>query len=499
MKPWKIFIVIVVNVFLMMSANVISELMSLSQRFEILADTISSSVETALTASTASEELFSDYAMDHYMTSFGYSLSDTSSDPDSMILTKAAIPVFPNGSAPYQAGIYGLYAKYGNDYKNVNYAGTPSSVATPSREEVFETLFGGLGTTYLKPTYSYVNTNRSVIQTFYSPTYRKYVNKDRSATEEFDLFYSRIGRYMPGKYYVKELDPTTYSYSIKEYTLPILSQMGLTYKYTGIDDISDENGHKVWESATESAKFTSDNLCQSVHIGKSANGGINSVYYFTPYSLGVTYVPIGVFKSTVLSVLDTRIKLRKLSGYTQGVTGAPDLKSAVQSATGCMESLNGNLHTASNGILNDGYVEYDLSSLKVKVDYFKVDFSTASSCKKTITKCVGIMPSDSSGAPSSASLSDLIDKTVERLNETDSGKKYGVDEDNYRLVARVSVKLKVHIPYESIIMQYRKLAMGVRRADEHGGFGLYDTSNPNLSHTSDGVWYTYTTYYANTR
>jgi hypothetical protein len=66
---------------------------------------------------------------------------------------------------------------------------------------------------------------------------------------------------------------------------------------------------------------------------------------------------------------------------------------------------------------------------------------------------------------------------------------------NGRIVARVSVKIKCHVPYKSSILQWMAQKTGTRHFD----IKSYDPEHFGVVDDSDGLWFKYTTYYCTSR
>ena len=67
-----------------------------------------------------------------------------------------------------------------------------------------------------------------------------------------------------------------------------------------------------------------------------------------------------------------------------------------------------------------------------------------------------------------------------------------------RIVAKVTVKLKVHVPYQSSILQwFRELTD--TDGNNHYDIRLWDEDADEADRNSNGVWFSYTTYTAISR
>jgi hypothetical protein len=175
--------------------------------------------------------------------------------------------------------------------------------------------------------------------------------------------------------------------------------------------------------------------------------------------------------------------------------------------------------TSSKNIINDGNVEYDLDTLQVKVDYKYVDFGIDSANNATIIS--GIFGQVSKASTENYQGSSSVDRllgnsgtaamraetlTMFRENDTSSNVsddefKNQYDKVKYgRIVAKVSVKIKVYIPYHSGVLQW--FCKNFRSGENHYGIKLYnyDTNGGTLTtDDEDGVWYQYTKYFIQSR
>ena len=516
MRVKSLAIVIVLNIFLMLFISVIYEYIDLSERFESIQNTVSSSFDSALRTSTASEELFSAQAQEQYISSYGYKLKNSGSYNE-RLLTHSSLILFKNGVA-YQANTYGLAQYYAVTGALPATAGDFQSSGYNSQtlNDVYQYMFGQIGQNYTDNSLLWANRNQNTIDKIsYSPEFSSIKANHRSVTNtDFADYYNNIGYSMRTKTTVKHKTEGTTPvydedgnylylnpgrYEIVEQDIPTLAQMGLDFN--SVDPITGKN----WNVLTD---YTNDNLCMSFHIGKQNNNynSPNSTYFLTPYSLGVTYVPVDVLKSTFVATLDTRVKLEKIS--SADITGK-SFANLVQEAEGCIGTnvyvgggATSQVHTLTGGeqIVNDGNVEYDLSSIQVKVDYFKVNFWDTANMN-IVTKIEG---SISGYDHASSSVNNLLAYTVGQVKATDTGRLYyqglGLNPDDYtsgeRLVARVSCRIKVHIPYHSSIIQWLCYKDG---SSNHYDVKMYNPATGGLDVSDDGVWYEYTTYYSNTR
>ena len=294
------------------------------------------------------------------------------------------------------------------------------------------------------------------------------------------------------------------------------------------------------DGTTVTAQVMTDNWGQVIKIGKRRTdvaGSARSNYFLSPYSLGVTYIPKDVVKETFIANLDTMCRLNKLaSGTTIDMTDT-DVVSTLNSATGCIKDGNGNetniypaggdvsqQHTvgANENIINDGMIEYDLNSVTMKVEYFVVDLWDTNNYKilNTAVGEVGKSYSEVSG------LVNKLTRNVENYRDNNTGYNFlngsvktykvgsrtanlaaGYERNQGRaLIARVSVRMKVHIPYTNALIQWGVYKHTHHSDVEHYDIKMYNADATNVSNfmdgivgTEDGLWYQTSTYYAVTR
>lgn len=184
-------------------------------------------------------------------------------------------------------------------------------------------------------------------------------------------------------------------------------------------------------------------------------------------------------------------------------------------------------------MINDGQIEYDLSTLRVKVDYTYKNFYDKDNAT-IAARLIGSMPGYtevSGGAHTQRVLNNSIltggtakekqqsvfKATVDGLRKQDTNVKYHynipVNADSVweggmastmgnvgtRVVAKITVRVKVYIPYKQLIMQLsRRLERPV--GENHLSVtSLQEGTGHNWDVGSDGVWYEYSTYRAISR
>lgn len=507
---WKsMLIIIVLNIFLMLGADVISEYLSLEERFQQLEQTIQTSLDLAIDSSVSSEELFSSTFQDKMVSSYGLAASSANS------MTASTITLFKDG-AWFQGNSYVL-ATYFNDNGEFPKNETQYNSVYGSRvdiKDIYEYLYGGVGEDYTNSALSWANRSDSTKALYASSTYGNFTHSaadgrkvndssynasGHASLDDFKSYFDNIGYRMTTTSTVKvkaddyDDDGTNRTrFNVEQRQFPTLAQMGL--KLSGFNEAD--------------ARMTADNFQSSYKIGKASVGKSKTVYYLTPYSLGVTYVPVSILKPMFIANLDTQVRLNKIS--SGDVKEEDDALKTLEEADGCVETSvykdlnNPQKHVVddSEWIVNDGNVEYDLNTASVKVDYFYVDFydNYNRDIVGRIEGCISGYNSD--GTKKGISQSALLDNTVQALKKSDTSYSYYKNKGQtdvmrgYRIVARVSCKIKVHVLYKSPIIQWAQYKFNDAK---HYDIRGWDAQSQNMYTDTDGTWYQYTTYYAVTR
>ena len=224
------------------------------------------------------------------------------------------------------------------------------------------------------------------------------------------------------------------------------------------------------------------------------------MYFLTPYSLGVTYVPKKVVKPIFIANLDSIVRLQKLSGASaETMTNGTYIVDAINSASECdkpdvftgVTFTQADHHTNYDNIISDGNVEYilDSDSVLFRIDYFLADFYSAS-YKNTAAKIEGSLTS------TGLSQADTLNQLGPRLRNSDTAKQV----DGTRIVAKVTVRMKVNILYQSSILQW----LSYKDWLANGATGEWHASikelNPSTGRVirdgNDGTWFQCSTYVA---
>lgn len=488
----------------MLCVSIFTEYATVTTRLQQLENTVSTSVETALDVSMASEELFTNKFMEkdwdgnQAVTSHGIQYNNKT------VNAFTQIRYYNKGGRMVTGSAY-LMSKYSDEngrgtvkfptsqgaYNSYVYQQTMGNTIESS-DVIYEWLFGGIGAIYGESNWYAVNeiTKKAA----------KSLGGNRTPNVEFKRFATNIG------YKVKTVTPvkqkTDDGFDVSAKVVPAIAQMGLEFGSLG------GTNYNIATSET-----ISDNFIMTKHIGKSRvqNGGESSRYYLTPYSLGVTYVPTEVFKPVLASHIQQMCLFGKLKDARSSVVDTFD------SGIGCITTnifSNGSNtpkeHSGdSSNIVNDGYVEYDLSTLKTKVDYTVVDFYDEAN-KEIVTKILGSRGAKNDYEDVDSVLSDTVTKLKNSDTMTSEMKAELGEEAGNRLVARITTKIKVHVPYNSSVLQWAD-EWFFNGSEKHYGIKLIENlrgsqsftdgelQGNSLVRTEDGIWYQYTTYRAISR
>ena len=495
--PRNILAILTLDIFIMLAVTVMMEYLNLAERFTMLENTVQIATDMALDTATASEEFFSE-SYQQYMTSTALAKHNVGK------VNLGASTILYRDNKWFNTNTY-ILSKFYEDKHRLpltkdeyeSYVSTERLREANSTAKIFKWLFGGTGHSYDDGNLSWANRSGSTGTALSSVG----MSGGRSATPEFKEFYDEIGHEIEQTGVVKYKTSSDTFTVVTDYTYPVLANMGL--KLAPVNEVTSE--------------YMTDNFCMSYHVGKKQNGRY-SVYFLTPYSLGVTYVPVKVFKPVFMANLDTMARLQKLAGGDVRDMSAVQLKDTLNSADECLPIdvfVNGqtqqeHIKDSSQTIVTDGLIEYDLSSTKVRVDYFIANFYNEA-YRNTVAKIEGAMPAyNNSGSLHSwyFSQDDLLKKTVNKLKSSDTTRRVssGMSArvgDGKRIVAKVTVKLKVYIPYQSSIIQWFAykdyLASGRQNANHYSVRTIDPTQGGSIIDTEDGTWYQYSTYIAITR
>lgn len=570
---WKsLFITIVLNIFLMLFASLLLEFNNLTDRFTALEDTISTSVDSALKLSVNSEEFFG-VDSQALLSSHSQNTKDIANKRklSSQIAiwnesTKSFDRINLYALANYYNTQTGTFAnKFPTTKDMINSAksilGDETNSSTHMTAKVFNWLYGGISQDYTNSSLSWSSKNTNKQSEYASISANRGANFGTSENRtqlnsNFKAWANGVGKtqYTVGILKTKAADDSS-TYELSTVAYPTVANMGLDL---GSYDISVEGADTVSANLNSvSSEYVNDNFVSSFKTGKSANYTnntlSNSIYFLTPQSLGITYIPPEVLKPSILANLLNTIHLNKISGSNGWKGDASNSASAdnINSAKGCISTdvytdggTTQQTHVLSSGedgcIYNDGNVEYDLNSVRCKVDYFSTDFSqgiTESSdspasadnqdeAYQTLytklagqlsgyTQSAGVVTSKNASAWGTAdkqkelrkkTLSSFLDEDKDTATYTG----YGSDEFNYadsltdsvrttRIVARVTTRIKVHIPYKSSILQWFCYRFKDGGSSGHYSIKLWDSKNGKVDKTNDGLWYSYTTYFMTSR
>ena len=573
-------IFIVLNIFLMLFSSVMFEYIDLEKRMNNITTVINEAGEAATNVSTASEELFSASYLP-YETSYGVTTAHCPIHKNKYTKVATNILLFDNAGNAHQVSTYALAYYYCCKGKIPETQAEFNDVYAIAREmtteDVYEFLYGESGTEFDK--LAWANKNNSVFQytkkehlehpehpdkplrrmnTADSNACRALgsMNQDSNyfVYNDFELYLKSVydAIYTSGYIKTKSNDYNS-NYTLSNYSYPVLMNMGLRTRSDNLDSIFYENtgvlsqspvSHtKKWNDMLDKASNeTNDYFSGSFHWGKtrqfgagqtSSKSGVTgnySKYFLTPNTLGVTYVPLSVVKPNFIGLLKTKVQLNKVSGGDGIQKG--EIQQIVTESIGCIdtdvydktqgvvanESEKHHVSSTEN-IINDGDIEYDLNSVRVKVEYFDCDFYNDNEINQVVSRIEGAVPnwknSDGSNYGKATGLflsqNENLHEIINRLKATDTRSNIVYDKDGNdgrgkRLVAKVTFRIKVHIPYHSSILQL--MCHKDRNSAHYDIRRFIPNSNdvvredPNANHAdmdNSGVWYQYTTYYSVTR
>ena len=573
MRVKSMLIFIVLNIFLMLFSSVMFEYIDLEKRMNNITTVINEAGEAATNVSTASEELFSASYLEHE-TSYGVTTAHCPIHKNKYTKVATNILLFDNAGNAHQVSTYALAYYYCCKGKIPETQAEFNDVYAIAREmtteDVYEFLYGESGTEFDK--LAWANKNNSVflhtgkedkgdigrfMNTADSNACRALgsMNQDSNyfVYNDFELYLKSVydAIYTSG-YIKKKSDDYNSNYTLSNYSYPVLMNMGLKtrsanlssifYENTGVLSQSPVSHTKKWNDMLDKASNeTNDYFSGSFHWGKtrqfgagqtSSKSGVTgnfSKYFLTPNTLGVTYVPLSVVKPNFIGLLKTKVQLNKVSGGDGIQKG--EIQKIVTESIGCIdtdvydktqgvvanESEKHHVSSTEN-IINDGDIEYDLNSVRVKVEYFDCDFYNDNEITQVVNRIEGAVPNwkkDDSNYGKSTGLflsqNENLHEIINRLKATDTRSNIVYDKDGNdgrgkRLVAKVTFRIKVHIPYHSSILQLmchkdnNSAHYDIRRFIPNSNDVVRE--DPNANHAdmdNSGVWYQYTTYYSVTR
>ncbi len=472
----------------MLMVSVLMEYDNLAPRLASLENNIDIALSRSIDAATASEELFSaEYQENKYSEQVVSSQGRTPTDRVGANVTICGTDgVWFDTSAYILAMFYetkGRLPKNQSDYATEAVVAENNPYVTRS---VYTWLFGQAGHNYNH--YDWCNNNISMMNALDEANVPLC---DRKPTTEFKKFYDKIGKSIVINGVVKQKVAGGDNYTTVKAYYPVLDNMGLDFNDAFTGDSSNGGGIE--------ADYMTDNFCMTEHAGKKIKGNRYTVYYLTPYSLGVTYIPIKVLKPVFMANLDTIAHLQKVSSV-----GA-DTTNAFRKASQCEEpsvyvgtSFTQAQHHSvdpSKRIATDGTIEYELDSTQMRIEYFTANLYK-DSYKNVAARIEGCMTGKTMANQNAALIAN-----VAALRASDTAKD-GNNNGN-RIVAKVTVRVKVHILYQSSILQWLSykdwLAAGAT-GEWHAAIKEIDPSTGLVVRDgNDGTWYETSTYFAVTR
>lgn len=509
---WKsMFVVIVLNIFLMLFATLLFEYLDLAERFASIEDSVQEALDLSVDISVKSEEFFTA----SYQAAFtSFAASDAVGNNGAGTASASVLLWSDQDKKFYQVNAYLLahyYDENGHLPRNsgeISQANNWGSGGLGQTVSIFEWLYGQAATDYNDTALtSWANRNSSRKKEYRTSGITAGRDTNYSSSNfnsNFVSYYLNVGQYQKTAGYLKSHTLGTSSFTLDIVNYPTLANMGFAW---------------MTEYNRTSSTKTADNLVSSIHIGKSRLGNKKTYYFLTPSSLGVTYIPTEVLKPVFLTSLDTIVRLNLLGSSdatwnSSGSVDDDDAQGILSQASECVSTnvyVNGTAHaehTASNtseDIVTDGLVEFDLSSAKVKVEYFYInlgDTSLRTTAEKVISKVNGAVQTydfqyDEDESRSQTLDSFLTQDTTQYVNSSSLVNSFN-NVKNGRIVAKVSVKIKVHVPYQSSLLQW--MCQKFRgTTNHHYDIKLFDSDTRTAEYTSDGIWYQYSTWYCTSR
>ena len=308
-----VLIVFIMNVFLLMTVDVLNEYSSMKEKTQNIESSVRNSINASIDTVLSSEEFFADSSS--YLSS-----SDST----------AQISVW-NGTGFTVGNLYiisELMTMHGGVVPTQSVYNSYVSRIADVEAHVYESLYGNPHT--------------------------------RVPSAKLKSFYDNVANLCKTTMRVRS-NIHTPGYSTTIATFPSLSRMGLaldrTWNDSGID-------YSIGVGSVN--QFTTP-----VNVGR---GG--SSYYLTPSSLGVTYLDEELLRNTMYCVLDTQIRCNKVSNTYDSVAMSEangTLPTQVYES-GFSGSYAEHRNGAGHTIVNDGQVQYFMDTLDVGVTYYLVDW-----------------------------------------------------------------------------------------------------------------------------
>ena len=496
---WKTLLVpIVLNIFLLLSVELLSEYLDLHQRFATIEDTVQEALDSAISSAVGSEELFtSKYQED--ISSYGVASSSQrgvgTTEGRSLVWVEDE-GKFAKVNTYLLAKYYELYGRLPLTQADINTLNSYDGGSINGQTgDIYTWLYGEHGTDYADDSLRWANRNYGRVQE-YKDTYGL---SRGSMSADFEDYYNAVGKYQLTTGYLKTKEGTN-SFEMKPYIFPTLINMG----FRGMHPYNDE-----------SSLVTHDNFTSTYHVGKAVGTSIRTMYYLTPASLGVTYIPVKVLKPAFISSVDTVARLNLIGGSNVKGFGTDTARQASKWVD--TNVYDNGVRQASDGgstdrIVSDGLAQFDLDTAQVKVDYFAIDFNAGGISKdaleKVVTKVNGAVQTYTTTGKSQLNLAESRKHTLSAFIDEDNDTQTKLTADpefrsmyektrNTRIVARVSVRIKVYVPYKSPLMQW--MVHRFQPSNKHYSIKRYDPRAGRAVVDDEGVWYQYTTYYITSR
>ena len=543
---------IVLNISAILIFSILYEYIDVAQRFQSIENNMNVAVASALEASTASEELFSKQVN---TTMYSEGVNRGAGVYSNSNIKTGTLFYDRQSHKMTNVDVYKLSVYYGiNNRLPLTTSNLTSGIYnTPDIDNgsgfntaaVFRYLYGSVDSDYANTQFIWANRNTNTKAAYTNtssgnPIHQQLDGNGRRANDaswnafqantgaalstwalqanNFSGYYEKVGHLAYSFSYLKEKSgPKTFKVareSDQHFTVfPVLAQMGLIF-----------NTSVEYNYNNLASTYLLDNFCSSLKIGKrKREGGMGdySYYFLTPYSLGVTYIPMSIYKPVFTSVLDANIRLSKIATGDEVVN-----VTTLQESDGCLDT---NVYSSASGIadehqtndcnyvsstisnksqagtdayngkefiVNDGLVEYDMNSISCKVDYFTFDiYSDQGRNEVLVANVIGGKTGISEAATvleySTYAKNPVYNPYYQVMATCDKGNVAG-----QRIIAKITTKIKVHVPYKSSILQWVCKRSGT---PGHYGVKLWDEFNQKVSYDNDDIWYQCETYYSNVR
>ena len=289
-------------------------------------------------------------------------------DSDNVFLSTSTLPVgelnyYYMSDAKLTAGKGGLYTLSKYFWDNGNSFPKVPTVSDLSRFELYSWLFTGTDAD------SVDDLNTLNVADFQNSTfYDFYSNVGSKLTYDTDI----LTQYQAG-------DDNAYT-MFSNISVPLLQKMGLPFGYL-VSGKSSEDGHAfdlcfngctdvnvVNTLLSNVVKGERNDDSSELSLDSDTDTSDNEVYYFTPYSLGVTYLPMKTLYPAVLLSLERECADAMNSRHLF----ISDVNNIKNKNAGDYISTDDMFSDEATSVITDGYVYYDLSTLRLNIKYYYI-------------------------------------------------------------------------------------------------------------------------------